>query len=304
MRLNYFLFVNLLFSSVWAVAGASEPGTPVRIVVTAEATGKHSPPTLSARDVSVTSGKDNLPVIDLVPASGANARLQLFLLMDDSSTTEIGTQIGDLKQFVQALPATAEIAIGYMRNGTTNRVQEFTTDHATAAAKIRLPLGAPGANASPWFSVADLIKHWPETEARREILVVSDGIDRYYEGGADNPYVNAAIEQAQRKGVVVNSIYWTGAGHYGHSYWRINWGQSYLSQIADQTGGEQYYQGFGNPVSFQPFLSNLAARLENQYLLTFRAKPQNKAGWLRIRAHTEVANVEVVAPSQVWVPAS
>ena len=54
----------------------------------------------------------------------------------------------------------------------------------------------------------------------------------------------------------------------------MNWGQNYLSQISDETGGESYYLGFGAPVSFVPYLDDLTHRLTRQYLLTFLAKPE------------------------------
>ena len=31
---------------------------------------------------------------------------------------------------------------------------------------------------------------------------------------------------------------------------KVRFGQNYLSQIADETGGEEYYLGLGAPVSF------------------------------------------------------
>jgi hypothetical protein len=75
-----------------------------------------------------------------------------------------------------------------------------------------------------------------------------------------------------RAGITVSAIYTPGVGHFGHSYWQTYWGQIYLSQLADETGGEAYYIGFtGPPVSFTPFLEDAGKRLMHQYLLTFLA---------------------------------
>jgi hypothetical protein len=49
-------------------------------------------------------------------------------------------------------------------------------------------------------------------------------------------------------------------------------------------------------VSFTPFLDDVGKRLAHQYLLTFLAKPQKKAGWQRIRLMTEVPNTDLVGP--------
>jgi hypothetical protein len=151
--------------------------------------------------------------------------------------------------------------------------------------------------------VVDLIKRWPEGAVRREMLMVSDGIDRFGGGGPSNPYVDSAIEEAQRAGVIIYSIYTPGVGHYGHSFWRVNWGQNYLSQISDETGGESYYLGFGAPVSFAAYLDDLNHRLTRQYLLTFLAKPERKAGFEQFKLRTEVPNAELVAADRVYVPA-
>ena len=63
-------------------------------------------------------------------------------------------------------------------------------------------------------------------------------------------YLEKAISDAQRAGMLVHSIYFPEAGHLGHSYWRGNWGQNYLSELTDETGGELYWcRGWHTPVS-------------------------------------------------------
>ena len=133
--------------------------------------------------------------------------------------------------------------------------------------------------------------------------MISDGIDALYGGGADDPYVDQAIQEAQKASVIVFSIYAHGAGHYGHSFWRMNWGQNFESQLSDRTGGESYYNGLGNPVSFAPYLNDLAQRLTRQYLVTFVAKPAKKAGMRHVKFKTEVPNAELVAADEVYTPA-
>jgi hypothetical protein len=115
--------------------------------------------------------------------------------------------------------------------------------------------------------------------------------------------VDSAIEEAQRAAVIIYSIYTPGVGHYGHSFWRMNWGQNYLSQISDETGGEASYLGFGDPVSFAPYLDDLSHRLTRQYLLTFLAKPEEKPGFQSFKLRTEVPNADLVAAGRVYVPA-
>ena len=134
--------------------------------------------------------------------------------------------------------------------------------------------------------------------------MITHGIDRIWGSGPNNGYVDTVIEQAQRAGVIVFAIYTPGMGHYGHSFWRMNWGQNYLSQLADETGGEAYYLGNGAPVSFSPYLEDITRRLGRQYLLTFLAKPEKKAGMQRVKLQTEVPNAELVSADMVYVPAA
>jgi hypothetical protein len=117
-----------------------------------------------------------------------------------------------------------------------------------------------------------------------------------------NPYADAAIEDAQRAGVVVYAIYTPGIGHAGHSFWRETLGQNHLAQLAEETGAEAYVMGFGPPVSFAPYLDDLAAHLSHQYLLTFLAKPSKKASLQSVKVRTELPGVELLAPSRVPVP--
>jgi hypothetical protein len=135
--------------------------------------------------------------------------------------------------------------------------------------------------------------------------MVSDGVDWFGGTSANDPYVDDAIQDAQRAGVIVFDIYMPGRGHAAHSYWRYYWGQIYLSKVADETGGESYYIGFaGAPVTFTPYLEEVGRKLTHQYFLGFLVKPAKKAGMRRVRVQTEVPNAEFVAASQVYVPAS
>jgi hypothetical protein len=281
-------------------------GAPEHLLVTVEARHGANIPEISQRDVMVYEGHDRDQVTDWVPAQGDHAALELFILLDDGSGINLGSQLDGLRKFITAQPASTLIGVAYMQNGTAKVEQNPTNDHALAAKALRLPLGSPGVNASPYFSLSDLVKRWPESSARREILMVSDGVDRFYGvGNLQDPYLDAAIDDALRAGIVVYDIYTPGAGHFGHSYWPSYWGQIYLSKVAEETGGESYYIGFtGAPVSFDPYLEDMVRHLNHQYLLTFNAKPQKKSGWQKIKVTTEVPNAELVSAQRVYVTAA
>ncbi len=298
---------SLLAGVQWVVAqeSASATGPAVNLVVTVEARHGSNVPDITRDDVMVYEGHDRDRVTGWLPLQGDHAGLEFFILLDDSSSVTLGSQLEDLRQFIAAQPPATKIGVAYMQNGIAQVVQNLTNDHALAAKALRLPMGNPGANASPYFSLQDLIKRWPPSEERHEVLMITDGIDQYWGSGPDNAYVDTLIEQAQKAGVTVYSIYTPGAGHYGHSYWRTYWGQNYLSQLSDEAGGESYYLiGSAPPVTFAPYLEDVSRKLNHQYLLTFIAKPQKKAGLQRIKLHTEVPNAELVSADRVYVPAT
>ncbi len=303
-------FPVLLLTVLAAIAGVSvaqQSGTgfAAHLVVTVEPKHGNTVPIINRDEVMVYEGHDRDQVVDWVPAQGDHAALQLFVLIDDSLSTNVGSQLEDIRKFINAQPATTQVGVAYMQNGIARIVQQMTGDHAAAAKSLRLPTGEAGANASPYFALSDLVKKWPSGAPRREVLVVTDGIDRYYgTGDLQDPYLDAAIDDAGKAGIQVSAIYYPGEGHFGHSYWQTYWGQIYLSQLADRTGGEAYYIGMtGAPVAFQPFLEQLGRRLEHQYMLTFIPKPQKKAGWQTVRLSTEIPNVDLVSAGRVYVPA-
>jgi hypothetical protein len=309
---NYWMMVVLglficLFcaGNIWAQTAAGN-GTPVRVVVTAEPQHGSNPPVINRDDVMVFEGKDRDTVTDWVPAQAEQGALEYFVLIDDGANPSLGTQLEDIRKFIDAQPPSTATGIAYMQNGIARVEQRPTNDHALAEKALRLPLGVRGVNASPYISLSDLIKHWPPSNARHEVLMVSDGIDYLYGyGDFQDPYLDAAISEAQRTGVLVSAIYTPGIGHFGHSYWLNYWGQLYLAEVAQKTGGESYYIGFtGAPVAFAPYLNDQTERMMHQYWLTFLAKPPKKAGLQRIKVKTEVPKVDLISQGEVYVPAT
>ena len=292
-------------ASLWA-QGSTANGVPVQTVVTVEPHHGSNPPVISREDVMVFEGKDRDVVTDWVPAQGDHAALEFFILLDDGSDTSLGTQLQYLHQFINGQAATTKIGVAYMQNGIARIEQNLTSDRDLAEKAIRLPLGYYGANASPYFSLSDLAKRWQQNGARHEVLMITNGFDPYYGiGDTLDPYLSAAIEDSQRAGILVSAIFAPSEGHVGHSYWINYWGQLYLAQLAEETGGEGYYIGFvGAAPDFTPYLKDMANRFTHQYLLTFRAKPQKKAGMQAVKIKTELHNVDLVSASHVYVPAS
>jgi VWFA-related protein len=299
-RIALAMGICLAMPGAFRTAAAQETSTG-RAVVTAETKAAEGVTTIPKQSISVYENRKLLDVSGWTPLRGPRSGLQLVLLLDDSSRGNLGLQLNDIRSFLSGLPPTVQVAIGYMRNGTPNLVQNFTNDHAQAAKALRLPQGIAGGNGSPYFCLSDLVKHWPggHNNVRREVIMVTDGVDRYSGGrfDPDNPYVRAATSDAQKAGVIVYSIYYRGAGRFDQSALATDGGQNYLTQISGDTGGKVYLEGFGNPVSFAPFLSDIQRKLQNQYELTFvsTAKP----GLQPIRVKTNQPNTSLQFPARV-----
>jgi hypothetical protein len=279
-------------------------GVPTQLVVTVLPSHGSQPGTLKAGDVTVRQGNNSAPVIRLQRLAGDLADMQLFILLDDSTRSSVlGIHLAELKKFVEALPPTTQVAIGYMRNGTFGPVQEFTSDHQKAAAALRLPESIPGGNGSPYFALSDLAKHWPSKQStnRRAVLMLTDGVDRYYgDSMVDDPYVDASIRDALKEGVMVYSIYLRGSGLYGRGAWPTNYAQSRLMDVSHNTGGYAYFEDFTDPVSISPFLTDFQERLDNQYQVTI--EDVSKKGVQPVKVRTEVPGLKIEAPTHVYVP--
>jgi hypothetical protein len=285
-------------------AGA-EPAQLVRMVVTVEPAhqGGSVPNDLQARDLTVLQANTPVPVVRFQRLTGALADTQLFVLLDDSTrSSSLSLHFPELRVFLNSLPATTKVAVGYVRNGTLALPEAFTADHEKAADALRLPLAIPGVNGSPYFGLSDLVKHWPSKEpaGRRVVLMLTDGVDPYYDtASVDDPYVDAAVQDASKSGVAVYSIYLRGAGRYGRSDLVTNFAQSRLSEVSRETGGYAYFDGFTDPVTIAPFLNDIRDRLENQYAVTFEALKEH--GMQPVELRTELAGVKIECPSRVFV---
>jgi hypothetical protein len=264
-------------------------------------------PDLQQQNLKVWADGKESEVSQWQPLKGDRAGLEFVVLIDDSARSSIGLQLNDLSKFIQSLPPTALIGVAYMQNGRAAFAQNLTADHALAAKALRLTSGPPGSSASPYFCLSDLAKHWPSEDPknRREVLMVTDGVDRYnprYD--PDDPYMQASITDSQKAGLIVYSIFFRDTGHFDNSYYEADAGQNLLSQVTQATGGKLYWQGLSNPVSFQPYLSDLSKRLENQYELGFTARAKPKQEFVDLKVKTDVSKISVDAPQRVPVGAS
>lgn len=262
-------------------------------------------PSLSQQNLTLTVDGKNANITRLTPANGRTGSLELVVLLDSGASTSLSTQLNDIASFIKGLPPDAKVAIAWMENGVARMTGPLTTDHQEALKGLHVPAGFVMEDASPYFCLSDLAKHWPSNDpnARREVVMVSDGVDYYYRRyDPDDPYVQAAVTDSVRAGLVVYSIYWTNKGRFDRTMYANDAGQNLLLEVTQATGGNSYWEGLGNPVSFQPFFQDLDKRLGNQYEVGFVAPLKNKPEVLNMKVKVEgVSGAKVDAPQQVYV---
>jgi hypothetical protein len=293
-------FALAFASLVPAASIAQQSAVAGTATITVTATSKKgAPPTVNQPDVQLTQGKERKQIARWAKAE----KLSLAILIDESLDSEVASQWGDVKQFIESLPPTTLVAVGYASNGTVRVAQDFTADHALAAKALRIPLGSPAAYSSPYLSVIDWMKRWPSTGDPRSLLLISSGID-YFRGsfGPIYPDVDTAVSIAEKGNINLWSIYSPDSGHRSRSFFLVNTAQNNLSKLSVESGGESYYLGTSAPVSFKPYLDEIQLHLDNQYLLSFAGDGGPKGKFVSIRMRTEVPQVEFMHANAAWLP--
>lgn len=239
------------------------------------------------------------------PLQGASSPVELVFLIDSDARASFGTQMSTISHFVDEMPPNTKMAIAYMQNGAAVFSEPLSTDPSDVLKALHAPGGIIGESASPYFCLSDLAKHWPSNDrsARRIVVMISDGID-YYDLHFDlqDPYVHAAIDDSVRNGLVVYALYWGDVGRISHFGFEQRNGQDLLLEVTQATGGYSYWEGLGNPVTFQPYLLDLRRRLDNQFGLEFAA-PRNGNGAQveNLNFKLNVPNAKVDSPTEVYV---
>ena len=263
-----------------------------------------APANVQPQDFKVQVNGKSTAISSLVPLRNDRAGLELVLLIDSGARNSLGRQLEDMRQFIMSLPPTTQVGVAYMQNGRAVFAGPLTADKALAARGLHLPGGIGGVSASPYFCLSDLAKHWPSTnrDNRREVVMITDGLDPYNRRfDPEDPYLQAAIDDSIRAGLVVNSIFWHDTGFASRTFGGTNAGQNLMSIVTEATGGMDYFQGFSNPVSFIPFFEDLNRRLLNQYELSFLAPAKAKPEIATLKVKLQMPNTKLTAPQRVVV---
>lgn len=298
------LVAAALFLTATAFAQRGEGAEQGQAVVTVLPAQAESSVAVTATDLAVKVDGKQATVTGWTPLK--NHPVELVLLIDGAARSSLGTQFSSITNFVNEIPANMKMAIAYMENGNPVFTEPLSSNPAVVLKALRMPAGPPGISASPYFSLSNLAKNWPshDRSARREVVMITDGVDPYYvQYNPEDPYVLNAIHDSVRASLVVYSIYWRNEGRLGSSGYGAVTGQNLMNEVTQATGGYSFWQGFGNPVDFEPYFKDLRHRLDGQYHLSFTAPLHGKAGLERLEMHLNVRSAKVDAPQQVYMSA-
>jgi VWFA-related protein len=230
-----------------------------------------------------------------------NAPLYLAVFVQDDLISPASNEIATLANFIRHLPAGTYVMVGYMHVGSLQIRQKFTTDLERAAKALRIPVGAPSSGPyNPYLSLIEGMRRYQsQPVGRRAVLAITDGLD--ISRGVENSLASQstdlqrAINEAQRRGVAVYSIY-TPTANTANNVSLVSNAQGALARLSEETGGRAFFQGTGAPVSFDPFLRDISDRLGKQIALTYLSTHGDK-GFHKIKLEALLEGAQLSYPA-------
>ena len=276
------------------------PGRPVTIPLTIRVNPDESIPELQNIDLTVSEDGEPQTILS-IRGIGTNSPITLAVLIQDDVVSTVSNEIKPLAEFIRKLPKGSRVMIGYLRTGSLQVKQKFTSDMEKAAKSLRSPTGF--ANSGPYNPYVEVIEALRKFEAqplgRRAILLVSDGLDISRGADSSSPTqsvdLQRAVNESQRRSVAVYGFYAPTAATASNSLLAGN-AQSSLLRLANETGGIAFFQGLGAPVSFDPFLRELDIALQKQAALTFLSTHLDK-GFHKIEVKSATPGVRIAYPT-------
>jgi hypothetical protein len=195
-----------------------------------------------------------------------NAPMNLAVLIQDDLVSRVGNELRETGDFIRSLPQGSRVMVGYIRSGSLQVRQPFTTDLDAAARSLRIPVGSSSvAPYSPYSQVRDAIRQFPQGDSNRSaVLLVSDGLDTShgldFSSTVESIDLNRAVREAKSRNIAVYSFYAPTAGLSGWNSRAISFGQSALNRISDETGGRAFFQGTSF-VTFDAYFERLTRTL-------------------------------------------
>ena len=284
--------------TVSSTSSSRGSANPVTIPISIKVDGVRQEAELQNIDITVI--EDGEPQTNLSIRARTDSPLTIAVLIQDDLVSSIGNEIKPLREFIRTSPRGSRVLVGYVRSGSLQVRQKFTSDLEKAGKALRVPLGVASAGPyNPYVQVIEAAKRFDsQPSGRRAILLVSDGLDT--SRGVDSSSatqsidLQRAITEAQRRSIAIYSFYAPSVGPRDQIL--IGNAQSSLQRLSGETGGKAFFQGTGAPVSFDPFIRDVRSLLDRQIALTYLSTHPGK-GFHRIEVRSVTPGVKVYFPS-------
>lgn len=274
-------------------AADSNHGAEARFIVTVADHMNHKPPVLTKEDFTPSP---SMRIENVTPVFGDK---ELYILIDDAANYDFGRKLDELRSFVKSQPQSTAVGLAFIRDGELNVVQTPTRDRQAVMRSLRSPAGSKPAN--PYCALFRLMSGWTPATERREVLMITSGLDNSPAGAAFCGNPDSAIAEAERAGVSVYAIYHPVANYATEDWQRVDNGVVELSHICYETGGEAYFVTHSAMETIAPYLDDIAEHLDNQYAVTAVFDATALPGLRNLYLHPVSLNLELMAPAKVWV---
>lgn len=198
------------------------------------------------------------------------APLNLAVLIQDDLVPKVGNELNVTRDFIRSLPAGSRVMVGYIRSGSLQVRQPFTDDLEKAARSLRMPVSSDAVSPyNPYIEVVQALRKFEgEDKNRNVVLLVSDGLDSSrgldVSSTMDSIDLRRAINEAQRRNVAVYAFYAPSVGLTSQSRLLAGYGQSALNRLSNETGGQAFFQGTNDFVTFDSYFDRLREALNDQ----------------------------------------
>jgi hypothetical protein len=224
---------------------------------------------IQAKTLTTTTGREARES-SLSPSSRVRVPLNLAILIQDDLVSGVGNELDVTREFIRSLPGGSRVMIGYVTSGTLQVRQQFTTDLERAAQSLRIPASSTAVSPyNPYVEVREaLLRFDTEGMNRNALLLISDGLDVSrgfdFTSSVRSLDLDRAIREAKSREVAVYTFYAPAVGLTSWNRRAVSFGQSALNRLADETGGEAFFQGTSF-VTFNAYFNKLGQTINKQH---------------------------------------
>jgi hypothetical protein len=196
--------------------------------------------------------------------------VNIAVLIQDDLISQVANEIDETRSFIRSLPQGSRVMVGYIRAGSLQVRQPFTTDLEQAARSLRIPTASTASSPfNPYVEVVEALKKFDQGWNNNAVLLISDGLDvsRGFDSTSAGQTLDLdrAIREANKRQVSIFTFYVPSVGLTSHNRLAASYGQSSLNRLANETGGKAFFQGSTGFVTFASYFKGLRETLNQQY---------------------------------------